>query len=185
MVKELKTLPNDEPIESQKYVVFSFVTPENVKGMTECAFMFRGAFATIEEAREHAKKLQQINGDFNIFVGEGFKWTYFNQDVNKCVDVVYREERLNEIMSVFNKQMKKKDELEKERQRDMVEEMIKDNKVKKYENDDNPDSKIKLSIKEKMEKINKMEIDKSKVNIDKIDSDIAKLKDAINKMHKE
>ena len=47
MVKELKTLPNDEPIESQKYVVFSFVTPENVKGMTECAFMFRGAFATI------------------------------------------------------------------------------------------------------------------------------------------
>ena len=81
--------------------------------------------------------------------------------------------------------MKKKDELEKERQRDMVEEMIKDNKVKKYENDDNPDSKVKLSIKEKMEKINKMEIDKSKVNIDKIDSDIAKLKDAINKMHKE
>ena len=81
--------------------------------------------------------------------------------------------------------MKKKDELEKERQRDMVEEMIKDNKVKKYENDDNPDSKVKLSIKEKMEKINKMEIDKSKVNIDKIDTDIAKLKDAINKMHKE
>ena len=88
-------------------------------------------------------------------------------------------------MSEFNKQMKKKDELEKERQRDMVEEMIKDNKVKKYENDDNPDSKVKLSIKEKMEKINKMEIDKSKVNIDKIDNDIAKLKDAINKMHKE
>ena len=88
-------------------------------------------------------------------------------------------------MSEFNKQMKKKDELEKERQHDMVEEMIKDNKVKKYENDDNPDSKVKLSIKEKMEKINKMEIDKSKVNIDKIDSDIAKLKDAINKMHKE
>ena len=88
-------------------------------------------------------------------------------------------------MSEFNKQMKKKDELEKERQHDMVEEMIKDNKVKKYENDDNPDSKVKLSIKEKMEKINKIEIDKSKVNIDKIDSDIAKLKDAINKMHKE
>ena len=139
---------------------------------------FLGKLEALEKEAEMQKK-QEEPKPWKPEHGE----KYFT--IENGVDVVYREERLNEIMSEFNKQMKKKDELEKERHRDMVEEMIKDNKVEKYENDDNPDSKVKLSIKEKMEKINKMEIDKSKVNIDKIDSDIAKLKDAINKMHKE
>jgi len=159
-MKEIKALPNDQPIETQKFVVLSFVSPQNVKGLTECAFMFRGAFPTIEEAREHAKKLQETNGDFNIFVGEGFKWMYFNQDIEKCIDVVYKEERLNEIMTDFKRQNEEHDKLEKERQNSMIKEMEKLNKVKKYENSDNPDDKIKLSLKEKMEMINKNEIDK-------------------------
>ena len=182
MVKELKALPNDIPIEGQKYVVFSFATPENVKGLTECAFMFRGAFATNEEAREHAKKLQQTNGDFNIFVGEGFKWMYFNQDISKCTDVVYQEERLHEIMSEFENQQKKKDNLEKDRQDDMVKQMEKDNKVKKYENSDNPDDKIRFSLKEKLESINNIEIKKSEENIKEINDSMDKLKEAFKKL---
>lgn len=182
MVKEISTLPNDTPIDAQKYTVFSFVSPSTVKGMTECAFMFRGAFPTIEEAREHARQLQQINGDFNIFVGEGFKWMYFNQDIEKCIDVVYKEERLNEIMTEFKKQNEEKDKMEKERQQKMVDDMEKDNKVKKYENSDNPDDKVKLTLKQKLEEINKEEIKNSEEKIEAINANIDKLKEAYKKL---
>lgn len=185
MSKEIKALPNDPIIEAQKYIVISFATPKNIKGLTECAFMFRGAFAKEEEAREHAKKLQTINGDFNIYICEGFKWCFFSDDVEKANDVVYREERLNEIMTEFKKQNEEMDKLEKDRQNDLIKQMEKDNKVKKYENSDNPTDKIKLSLKEKLEKINKNEIQKSEDNIKKIDDNINKANDAIDKLEKQ
>ena len=182
MVKEIKELPNDTPIDSQKFTVFSFITPENVKGMTECAFMFRGAFPTIEEAKAHAKHLQEVNGDFNIFVGEGFKWMYFNRDLEKCTDVVYKEERLNEIMQEYKHQNELKEKMEKERQTKMIEEMEKDNKVQRYNNSDNPDDKIKLTLKEKMEKLNLEEIKKSEDKIVEAQKNIDKLKEADDKL---
>lgn len=182
MVKEIKALPNDTPIESQKYTVFSFVSPNNVKGLTECAFMFRGAFPTLDEARAHAKKLQEVNGDFNIFVGEGFKWMYFNQDLDKCQDVVYREERLQEIMSEFKKQSEEKDKLEKDRQKQMVEDMEKDEKVKKLENSENPDDKVRLTLKQKMEELNNEEIKNSVEKMEKINENLDKLKEAYKKL---
>lgn len=178
--KELKTLPNDEVIESQKYTIFSFITPKN--GLKESAFMFRGAFPTIEKAKEYAKHLQEVNGDFNIFIGEGFKWTYFNDDLDKCTDINYKEERLNEIMKEYDEQMKKKDKLEKERQKEMIDEMTKDNKVKKLENSEDPEAKFKISLKEKLEQINNEEIKKSENNIKEIDDTMNKLNEAMKKL---
>lgn len=185
MSKELKGLPNDPVIDEQKYIVISFITPKQVKGLTEAMFMFRGAYATEEEARERAKYLQTINGDFNIYICEGFKWCYFNDDINKATDVVYKEERLNEIMNDFKKQQEKMAQMEKDRQNDLIAEMEKDNKVKKYENSDNPTDKIKLTLKEKMEKINQNEIKKSEDNIKEIDENMNKLKEAMDKLNKE
>ena len=123
-----------------------------------------------------------VNGDFNIFVGEGFKWMYFNRDLEKCTDVIYKEERLNEIMQEYKHQNELKEKMEKERQTKMIEEMEKDNKVQRYNNSDNPDDKIKLTLKEKMEKLNLEEIKKSEDKIVEAQKNIDKLKEAYDKL---
>ena len=72
--------------------------------------------------------------------------------------------------------------MEKERQTKMIEEMEKDNKVQRYNNSDNPDDKIKLTLKEKMEKLNLEEIKKSEDKIVEAQKNIDKLKEAYDKL---
>lgn len=180
MTKQINTLPSDQIIESQKYVLYSFISPKKVKGITDSAFIFRGAFPTIEEAKIYAAKLQQLNNDFDIFLGEGFKWVPFDQDLEKTDDLVYKDEKLNELMSEYKKQNDEKNKLEKQRQQDLIEKTIKENKAKKVQQ---PDDIIKLSIKEKMEKINNSKIDNSINDIKAIDDTMKKLKDVYDDLN--
>lgn len=179
MTKKIDNLHCDKVIDSQRYVLFSFISPKKVKGITDSFFIFRGAFSTIEEAKKHAAHLQQINNDFDIFIGEGFKWMPFDQDLEQTEEFVYKDEKLNEVMGEYKKQMDEKNKEEVERQEEMKKKLINESGAKKTKNIDN---QIKQSIKEKIENINKETIDTSTNNIKKIDETIEKLDKVYKKL---
>ena len=129
----------DPIIESQKYFVFSSISPKYVKNAVRVvkskgkekpeidmevitAIKFRGAFATPEEAMEHAKYLQSIDPTHNIMIGDSFKWIVLDPDLKHVSDIHYHEEKLEEIMKAHNEEYKEIKRLETERRKQLVEE---------------------------------------------------------------
>lgn len=92
----------------QKFLCISFLSdPENkvsLKGVK-----VRGAFNTVEEASEQAKKLQGIDPAHNVFVGEMGKWLAYEPDVNSeaAGNPEYANEQLNNMMKSYMENQEK------------------------------------------------------------------------------
>ncbi len=100
---EDKILPKN-----QNFVCISFVSdPENK--LTLKGVKVRGVFEKIEEASEHAKKIQSIDVAHNVFVGEVGKWLAFDPDVNSeaAGNAEYANEQLNSIMKSYGENQEK------------------------------------------------------------------------------
>ena len=90
--------------ENQNFMCISFLSDVGNK-LSLKGVKVRGSFKTLEEAQTHAKKLQQIDPVFNVFVGEVGKWVAFNPDVNskEAGDAEYANEQLNKMMKDYSK----------------------------------------------------------------------------------
>lgn len=90
--------------ENQNFMCISFLSDVENK-LSLKGVKVRGSFKTLEEAQEHAKKLQSIDQAHNVFVGEVGKWVAFNPDVNskEAGDPEYANEQLNKMMKEYNK----------------------------------------------------------------------------------
>ena len=90
--------------ENQNFMCISFLSDVGNK-LSLKGVKVRGSFKTLEEAQNHAKKLQQIDPVFNVFVGEVGKWVAFDPDVNskEAGDPEYANEQLNKMMKDYNK----------------------------------------------------------------------------------
>ena len=179
MTRQIEALFADKVIEEQKYVLFSYISPKKVKNITDSYFIFRGAFPTIEDAKKHCEHLQKINNDFDIFIGEGFKWVPFDQDLDKTDEMCYSDKKLNEIMTEYQTQLKDKNEIEQQRKHDMQKTLLKENKAKKAKKIDH---QIKQSIKEKIKDATKKDIKEAENNIKQIDETINKLDEVYKKL---
>lgn len=155
-----KYIMDDPIIENQKYVLFSFASKKNIKDANIDAFKFRGAFATFDEANAYAKKLQDMDPDFNIFMGEGFKWIPFDPDLDKIENHEYYEKELNQIMKANKEQLMEQKKIEAQRKA----EMKKANKT----SDEVKDESIK-KIDENIETVNS-NLDRLKAAFDKLNS---------------
>jgi hypothetical protein len=51
----------------------SFLSPEGISNCKIRGLKVRGVFATLEEASKRAKKLQEVDPAFHVFVGEAGK----------------------------------------------------------------------------------------------------------------
>lgn len=118
--KKIDNLREDDIIPNQRFVCLSFVSPEGIRNCNMRALKIRGCFPTHAEAAEHAKKLQEIDPDFDIFVGEVGKWLPWNPDPNTAGDQQYAEEELNKLMSEHKKNQEKAATMERERREDMI-----------------------------------------------------------------
>lgn len=94
---------------NQKYVCVSFLTPEKEDGVTLSGIKFRGCFETYEDACAHAKKLQEVDEYFNVYVGEVGKWLPFdpNPDSEYVKNSEYANEKLNNIMKKYQENQEK------------------------------------------------------------------------------
>ena len=180
-------LPSD-----QKFVCLSFLTDKDSK-TTLSGIKIRGAFSTYELACEQAKKLQSIDNNFNVFVGDMGKWLPFdpNPDSNVVQNSEYANEQLNNMMKTYLENQEKSKIYHEHRKNEMVRENIvsnlsikKDNLYdmqNKLNNINNKDDKIKLedSIKNIEEQIKTMEIKKTE-----LDTQISDLDDQLKSNQK-
>ena len=163
---DVDLLTEDTPIPGQEYGVYSFLSPEGIKGCTVRAFKNRGSFATYEEASKYAEKIRNLEPVFHVFVGENFKWTAFDPDPNLVKDNSnYYEPKLQELMKGTMENQEKAKEYEAQRKRQMIEDSIKE-EIKKKKDHHNSDS-TRDRLKKKLEK-KKTEADKADKDDEKI-----------------
>jgi hypothetical protein len=114
--------------DGQKFLCISFLSdPENkstLKGVK-----VRGSFETYEKACEHAKKLQSVDPDFNVYVGEVGKWLSFDPspDSNYVKDTEYANEELNNMMKGYLENQEKAKLFHEQRKNELMKQSIIDN----------------------------------------------------------
>ena len=61
----------------------------------------RGVYQTRDEAERRAKKLQTIDSDFNVFVGQVGYWLPWDPNADKIEDEHFQNSQLNEMMEKY------------------------------------------------------------------------------------
>jgi hypothetical protein len=88
-------------VPGQAFACLSIVGPEAPQKSDKFGIKIRGAFATRDEAANHAKRLQKEDPTFDIYVVDLYKWLLIPPDPTKIEDVHYTNEKLEEIMSGY------------------------------------------------------------------------------------
>jgi hypothetical protein len=161
---EVDYLTEDTPIPGQEYGVYSFLSPEGIKGCNVRAFKNRGNFSSYEAASAHAEKIRNEEPAFHVFVGENFKWTAFDPDPNLVKDNNnYYEPKLQELMKGTLANQEKAKQVESQRKRDMIEEAIKEEiKKKSVRNGDDVKERLRKKLNKKAENEKEVDINVSK-----------------------
>ena len=147
--KYIDQLTEDAPIPSQLWCCISFISPETLKNCNLRAVKVRGVYNNQDEAIKRAEYLQKIDPDFNIFVGEVGKWLGWDPDPNTAEDQVYREKKLQEIMSNYKKNREKAKVMEEERKREMLEESVRNEAAKNLNKVDKKRDKMRRKLEQK------------------------------------
>jgi len=88
-------------VPGQVFACISIVGPECPQKTDKYGIKLRGAFATRDEAANHAKRLQKEDATFDIYVVDMYKWLLIPPDPTKIEDVHYTNEKLEEIMTGY------------------------------------------------------------------------------------
>lgn len=108
-------------VPGQLYACLSVVGPEAPQKNDKFGVKIRGAFASRDEAANHAKRLQKEDSTFDIYVVDMYKWLLIPPDPTKIEDVHYTNEKLEEIMTGYKENQAEAARLFNERKRDMME----------------------------------------------------------------
>ena len=107
-------------VPGQLYACLSVVGPECPQKTDKFGIKIRGAFATRDEAANHAKRLQKEDSTFDIYVVDMYKWLLIPPDQKHIDDVHYTNEKLEEIMVGYRDNQAQAAKLFEERKRDMM-----------------------------------------------------------------
>ena len=83
-------------VPGQVFACLSIIGPEAPQRNDKFGIKIRGAFATRDEAANHAKRLQKEDPTFDIYVVDMYKWLLIPPDPTKIEDVHYTNEKLEE-----------------------------------------------------------------------------------------
>ena len=128
--------------EDQRFVCLSFLTDkENNKTLS--GLRFGGAFSTYEDACEQAKRLQQVDEYFNVYVGEGGRWLPFDPSPDQVQSSEYANQELNNMMKSYLENQEKAKLFHEQRKNEMVKKNILDNLTSRRQNLVDAQSKLK------------------------------------------
>ena len=108
-------------VPGQLYACLSVVGPEAPQKNDKFGIKIRGAFASRDEAANHAKRLQKEDSTFDIYVVDMYKWLLIPPDPLKIEDVHYQNEKLEEIMAGYKENQAEAARMFNDRKRDMIE----------------------------------------------------------------
>jgi hypothetical protein len=119
-------------VPGQVFACISIVGPECPQKTDKFGIKLRGAFATRDEAANHAKRLQKEDATFDIYVVDMYKWLLIPPDSSKIEDVHYTNDKLEEIMTGYKENQSHAARMFQERKQAMM-----DTKVNYTPGDDN------------------------------------------------
>jgi hypothetical protein len=90
--------PDTITIPGQNYALISVVSPSSNQKTDVCGLKIKGVFATIDEAKSWAAKLQKSDATFDIYVVELYRWLPIPPEVDKIDDQVYQDGLLKDIV---------------------------------------------------------------------------------------
>jgi hypothetical protein len=92
--------PDHVTVPGQRYALVSFVGPDNAlrQKNEQLGMKIRGCFATMDEARDHAKELMEQDSLVDIFVVEMYQWALIPPDQASMQSVEYKDKLLDELM---------------------------------------------------------------------------------------
>ena len=93
---ELAPFPLEVP--EQKYVLVSFVAPEARQVAGVSGFRVYGAFASLDEAKAHAERVNAVDPAFDVYVAEMYRWCAWHPDPQQIADKVHSDRQLDEML---------------------------------------------------------------------------------------
>ena len=111
-------------VPGQVFACLSIIGPEAPQKNDKFGIKIRGAFATRDEAANHAKRLQKEDTTFDIYVVDMYKWLLIPPDSSKIDDVHYNNEKLEEIMSGYKDNQAQAARMVSERKQGMMKDKI-------------------------------------------------------------
>jgi len=87
----------------------------NIRGLK-----VRGTYNTKDEAERRAKKLQGLDSDFHVFVGQVGYWLPWDPNADKIEDESFMNSQLNDMMEKYKENTLDKDIFYEEQKRDKV-----------------------------------------------------------------
>ena len=117
-------------VPGQLFACMSVVGPEAPQKNDKFGVKIRGAFATRDEAANHAKRLQKEDSTFDIYVVDLYKWLLIPPDPSKIEDSHYTNAKLEELMTGYRENQAMAAQMFNERKSDMM-------KVKNTDGTDN------------------------------------------------
>jgi hypothetical protein len=107
-------------VPGQIFACLSVIGPEAPQKNDKFGIKIRGAFATRDEAANHAKRLQKEDPTFDIYVVDMYKWLLIPPDPTKIEDVHYTNEKLEEIMTGYKENQAQAARMFQERKQAMI-----------------------------------------------------------------
>jgi len=107
-------------VPGQLFACLSVIGPECPQKNDKFGIKIRGAFATRDEAANHAKRLQKEDSTFDIYVVDMYKWLLIPPDRDTIEDVHYQNEKLEEIMQGYRENQIQAAKMFEERKKDMM-----------------------------------------------------------------
>jgi hypothetical protein len=107
-------------VPGQLFACISIVGPDCPQKNDKFGLKIRGTFNTRDEAASHAKRLQNEDATFDIYVVDMYKWLLIPPDRDHIEDVHYNDEKLEEIMSKYRENQAMASRMFEERKRDMT-----------------------------------------------------------------
>lgn len=121
-------------VPGQKYALVSFVSPTGNQKADKMAMKIRGCFQTLEEARQHAKHLSQMDKSFDVYVVEMYNWLTIPPNPDDIDDQEHQDKWLNDFVKGHKEEQLKAKKHFEERKQEMMENIEEENRKIESEN---------------------------------------------------
>ena len=156
---------NQDTLEEQFYKKNNYQT--TIRGVK-----IRGVYDTEIEAKNRASKLQKLDKNFNVYIGQVGFWLPWEPETHKIEDEQYGESQLNELMSEYKKNQEYKNDVFEEDKRTKIENMKKERELAEKERLEKEKEIIEEDIPEDLPDLE--EVDNSENELEELESDLNK-----------
>ena len=122
-------------VPGQKYALVSFVSPTGNQKADKLAMKIRGCFQTVDEAKQHAKHLSEMDRSFDVYVVEMYNWLAIPPNPEDIADQEHQDKWLNDFVKGHKEEQLKAKKHFEERKSEMIENIQEENETKVKNNE--------------------------------------------------